>query len=291
MHLKREAADAKRTVEGPLARMRFVREDRLWINNDLRRDASNILNDIMSSFEEGDYDYVVGRVEMAKLFLDMLDNFDAWLKETISKEYSICPICGQPLAKEHSCPEEWQEIIASRAGNSPAFEVKVTENEAGCPILCLTAQRVDEDRFKLRMVINYYPWHEAITTTSWLGVTQEEHELLDQIRILKDLERVTFCKGSDPQNKDQLKMADGNRILVCHRGYEHLICAGTEYLCDEDKQIGTSDGVPVIIVVPVCLATWLDELRSKLVQLREKQRTERVKPLIENLQEKFLGVV
>lgn len=290
MYTRKQAVDAKRIVEGPLARMRFLREDRLWINDDLRRDAENILNDIMGSFEEGDYDYVVGRVEMAKSFLAMLDEFNAWVEKVIVEEYSTCPICGQPLAKEHFCSDEWQEIMASRAGNAPAFEVKATENEAGCPIICLTAQRVEE-KFELRMVLNYYPWHETITTTSWFGVTQEERELLDQIKNLRKLEMIIFQNGSDPKGGGQLKMVGENEIFVCHRSYDKLIDTGVPYLCRRERLIGTNNGVRVVAVIPICPITKMEGLQNKLIILREKEREKRVRPLIENLQEKFLSAI
>lgn len=281
MVTKKEALDAKRVVEGPLAIMiRFFREDCPWINDDLRDKAKKILEDIVNPFEDGNYEYVVNRVEVAKAFFKMLESFDVWLKEILLKEYSFCPICGQPLEKEHFCSEKWQEIIASRAGNSSAFEVKSTENEVGDLIVCLSAQKV-EDKFQLKMVVNYHPWEEVFTITSWNEVSEEEKQMIDKINCLRNLKKISFTQGYRPK---QLRMVTNEAIFVCQRWYEKLIYTEVPYLCKPDGQIGTKNGVPVVIMTPVCSTEKLNLLEKSLCEIRKEQHTKKIESLIQVLQ-------
>lgn len=301
--MRREAEKAKRMVEGPLALMKFSRADRPWITDEVRVQAKNILDDITQSFKEGQYSYVINEVKVAQAFLNMLDLFDVWIKETLEKEYSICPICGEALRSNHRCSDVWQNVLTSRAGEFSEMEIKVTENENGCSIISLIAQKIGKE-FELKTSIQYCSWIEFTTVNLWTEVTDREKELVSQIVKLLKLEEIIFEEGYDSSKKKQLKAFKeakvvfkdqhgqtfqhrGGVIFVCDRWSEDHVRTGIPYLCQFERQIGTSNSDPVIIVNPVCNASRLQESQKELATLRDECKKEHAALIIGELQEKF----
>ena len=179
------------------------------------------------------------------------------------------------------------------------MEIKVTENENGCSIISLSAQKIGNE-FKLKTAIQYCSWTEFTTVNLWTEVTDREKELVSQIVRLLKLEEIVFKEGYDSNKKEQLKAFKeakvifkdqhgqtfkyrGEVIFVCDRWSEDHIYTGIPYLCQLERQIGTSNSDPVIIVNPVCSASRLRDSQKELTTLRE----EHVALIIEELQEKF----
>lgn len=271
MNFKKEAWDKKHSVESELYRTgRFQRPDRSWMTDEHRKHSLNLLNQIEKAYENEKYLEVILHSQKARLFLNMLDLFDEWLNIMLEKEYSICPICGEDLHNGHCCGERWQKILRNRAGNSSIINIKVTENVSShTPIIFLVAHKIG-NMFEMNINIEYSDGGDIETYLEWQEVTTKEEELISHIEKMSELIELNF-EFYRIGGEVKLQTRDKNQIFVCHRDFLGDVERGVTYLCRKEFQIGTSNNMPVFVVIPICNISKFENCKKELELLRQKQ--------------------
>ena len=144
----------------------------------------------------------------------------------------------------------------------------MTENVSShTPVIFLVAHKIG-NVFEMNTSVEYFDGGDIETYLEWQEVTTKEEELISHIEKMNELIELNF-EFYRIGGEVKLQAKDENQIFVCHRDFLGDIERGINYLCRKEFQIGTSNNMPVFVVIPICNISKFENCKKELELLRQ----------------------